>query len=603
VVKREPSEPEPEKVYIERMRHREAEAAGFRAGAEQIANARLIVGLGAMVLAWLAWRGTVAPFWIALPVVVFLALVFRHEAIRRALAHAERGAEHYRRGLERLAGRWAGKGEPGLRFLDPAHPYAADLDLFGRGSLFDLLSTPRTQTGEETLAAWLTAAATPVVIGARQAAVTELTPALDLREDLAVLGPEVRQGVHPLSLAEWGAAPPVFDNRRPLWIAAITLAALGAITGIGWAKLGFGPWPFLAIIAVKMLFERRIKARVEDVLHAAERAGAELDLLASLLARLERERPASPRLDELRAAIETRGVPASKRIRRLDQLIELKDSQHNLFFAPIAFVLVWPVLVALAIESWRAAQGPAVRGWLAAVGEIEALGAFATLAYENPADVFPEMVGAEGGPVFAAQGLGHPFIPQSGLVRNDLRLDAGTRLIVVSGSNMSGKSTLLRAAGTNAVLALAGATVRAQSLRLTPLAVGASLSRRDSLTAGVSHFYAEIEHLATIDRLSAGGLPLFFLLDELLHGTNSHDRRIGAEAIVKRYVGRGGIGLITTHDLSLTEIVEAITPSGTNMHFADEMDGGRMIFDYRLRPGVVTRGNALALMRAVGLEV
>ena len=602
-MKREPSEPGPESIYIERMRQREAETAGFRAGAEQIANARLVIGLAAILLGWLAWRGTLAPFWLGVPLAVFLALIFRHEATRRALARAERGAEHYRRGLERLAGHWAGRGEPGTRFLDPAHPYAADLDLFGRGSLFDLLSTPRTQTGEETLAAWLTAPATPAVIGARQVAVAELMPTLDLREELAVLGPEVRQGVHPVSLAEWGAGAPVFRDRRPLWITAGLLAMLGVITGLGWAKLGFGPWPFLTVIAVKMLFERRIRARVEQVLHAAEHAGSELDLLASLLARLERERPSSARLAELRAAIETRGVPASRRIRRLAQLIELKDSQHNLFFAPIAFVLVWPVLVALAIEAWRAAHGPAVGGWIAAVGEIEALGAFATLAYENPADVFPDIVDGTGGPGFAAQGLGHPLIPYSGLVRNDLRLDAATRLVVVSGSNMSGKSTLLRAAGTNAVLALAGATVRAQSLRITPLAVGASLSRRDSLTAGVSHFFAEVEHLATIDRLGASGLPLFFLLDELLHGTNSHDRRIGAEAIVTRFVGRGGIGLITTHDLSLTEIVDAITPPGTNMHFADDINGDRMIFDYRLRPGVVTRGNALALMRAVGLEV
>ncbi len=487
MVKREPSEPEPEKVYIERMRHREAEAAGFRAGAGQIANARLVVGIAAILLAWLAWRGTVAPYWIALPVVVFIALVFRHEATRRALARAERGAEHYRRGLERLAGRWAGRGEPGLRFLDPAHPYAADLDLFGRGSLFDLLSTPRTQTGEETLAAWLSAPATPAVIGARQAAVTELTPVLDLREDLAVFGPEVRQGVDPLSLAEWGAALPVFRDRRPLWLGAVLLATLGAVTGLGWAKLGFGPWPFLAVIVVKMLFERQIRARVEQVLHAAEHAGTELDLLASLLARLERERPTSPRLAELRAAIETRGVPASRRIRRLDQLIELKDSQHNLFFAPIAFVLVWPVLMALAIEAWRASHGGAVRGWLDALGEIEALAAFATLAYENPADVFPEIVDGESGPVFDAQGLGHPLIPRSGLVRNDLRLDAGTHLVVVSGSNMSGKSTLLRAAGTNAVLALAGATVRAQSLRITPLAVGRlALSARFTDRRGIA---------------------------------------------------------------------------------------------------------------------
>ncbi|HWN82234.1 MAG TPA: hypothetical protein VNM87_09080, partial [Candidatus Udaeobacter sp.] len=270
---------------------------------------------------------------------------------------------------------------------------------------------------------------------------------------------------------------------------------------------------------------------------------------------------------------------------------------------PLAFILVWPVQVALAIEAWRAQHGRLIGGWLAATGEIEALAAFATYAYENPADTLPELVPAAGGARFDAHRFGHPLIPAARLVRNDLRLDSSLRFIVVSGSNMSGKSTLLRAVGLNAVMALAGAPVRAERLVLTPLAIGASLSRHDSLRDGVSHFYAEVQHLARLDRLAQGPTPLLFLLDELLHGTNSHDRRAGGEAVIRHFLARGAIGLVTTHDLALTEVITTAGAPGANAHFADQVADGRMVFDYQMRPGIVERGNAIALMRAVGLEV
>jgi DNA mismatch repair ATPase MutS len=282
--------------------------------------------------------------------------------------------------------------------------------------------------------------------------------------------------------------------------------------------------------------------------------------------------------------------------------LDLKDSQHNLLFAPLAFIVVWPVHVALAIESWRTAHGRLIGGWLAAAGEIEALAALATYAYENPADVWPEIVTAAGGARFEAEGFGHPLIPPAQLVRNDLRLNATRRFVVVSGSNMSGKSTLLRAVGMNTVLALAGAPVRALRLVLTPMWVGGSIGRHDSLKDGISHFYAEVKHLARLAELAAES-PLLFLLDELLHGTNSHDRRAGGEALLRNLIERGAIGLLTTHDLALTEMLPTAGAPGENVHFADQVVDGKMVFDYRMRPGIVERGNALALMRAVGLEV
>ena len=188
-------------------------------------------------------------------------------------------------------------------------------------------------------------------------------------------------------------------------------------------------------------------------------------------------------------------------------------------------------------------------------------------------------------------------------MRNDVHLAADLAVLVISGSNMSGKSTLLRTVGVNAVLAQAGAPVRARRLRLSPLAVGTSMRIADSLQAGTSRFYAEIQRLRQIVDLAAGPRPLLFLLDEILHGTNSHDRRFGAEAIVRGLVQRGAIGLVTTHDLSLATIADALAPRAANVHFEDHLEDGRMTFDYQLRPGVVRKSNALELMRAVGLEV
>jgi DNA mismatch repair ATPase MutS len=269
------------------------------------------------------------------------------------------------------------------------------------------------------------------------------------------------------------------------------------------------------------------------------------------------------------------------------------------------FVL-WTTHLAFAVEAWRRHSGPVVRRWLTATGEMEALCSLASHAFEHPDDPFPEFVGEEA--LLEAEAIGHPLIERSRVVRNDVRMGgAGPRVLVVSGSNMSGKSTLLRTLGVNAVLAQAGAPVRARRLRMSPLAVGASIRVTDSLQGGVSRFYAEILRLRQIldatARPGPKGAPVLFLIDEFLHGTNSHDRLIGAEAVVRGLVERGAIGLITTHDLALADIAGELGERAANVHFEDHIEDGRMVFDYALRPGVVRKSNAIELMRSVGLEI
>ena len=598
---------DPRAEYTQRLEARRAAAALHERRHRTIGNLRLLVFMLAAAMAWLAWwRGVLSPFWLILPAGAFIGLLVWHERVLRARRARERAVAYYEQALARLDGRWAAHGETGERFLDHAHPYAEDLDLFGKGSLFELLCTARTRRGEELLAGWLLAPAESSVLRARHAAVEELRGMLDLREDLAALGEDVRAGVHPEALALWGSQAPIIQSRhsRRIRIIAFLISCMLAAGAVLWAVLGFRDL-FLVMFAVEAIFIFRFRRAVARVVEAVEQPAHDLALLALVLGRLEREQFTAPRLVELRAALDVEGKPPSERIGRLNRLIELLDSRDNVAMRLLGPLMLWTEQLAFAIEAWRHTSGPALRRWLDAVGEMEALCALAGYAWEHPADPFPEF--EQGAACLAAyfdgEGLAHPLLDESRAVRNSVRLGGELRAMIVSGSNMSGKSTLLRTVGTNVVLAQAGAPVRARRLRISPLALGASIRVSDSLQGGTSRFYAEITRLHQIMELATGGLAVLFLLDELLHGTNSHDRRIGAEAIVRGLVERGAIGLLTTHDLALAHIAEALAPRAANVHFEDHLENGRMSFDYRLRAGVVEKSNALELMRSVGLEV
>jgi len=587
--------------YARRLDARRKTAAIRSRHAAIAANLRLLVFAVGLVVAWLAFGSKIlAASWLAVPILVFVALLFAHDRLLAERQRAVRSVGFYERAFSRLESRWAGGGSSGERFRDAHHPYADDLDLVGEGSLFELLCTARTRGGEDTLAAWLLGPATSGQIRARQEAVRELVPRLDLREDLARLGDEVRSGLHPESVCAWGAAPALIASRAPAAIAA-SFAALALAGLTGWIATPVGPLPFLLALLLEAGFWSAYRRRFQAVVRAVELPGRDLGLLAQMLERLERESYQAARLIDLRAALATSGVPASVRIARLKRLIELLDARRNQLFLPLAAVLLWTPQLAFAIEQWRVRFGPDLARWIDAVGEFEALCGFAGFSYEHPDYAFPEIF--DGAPRFAGVAIGHPLLPHDRCVRNDLTLSGDSPALIVSGSNMSGKSTLLRSVGINAVLALAGAPVCARELRLSVLAIGASIRLRDSLREGNSRFYAEILRLRQITELAQSELPVLFLLDEILSGTNSHDRGIGAEAVVRNLIESGAIGLVTTHDLALTRLADSLSPRAENVHFQDHLEEGAIAFDYRIHPGVVTKSNALELMRAVGLDV
>jgi hypothetical protein len=604
----------PRAAYDERLTGHRGESAALRSRERAMSLARIVFFFAAVAIAIVHFSA-----WIVIPIVGFIALVVAHDRLIRRRRRSDAAARFCERGIERLSGEWQGKGFDGSGFVAEHHLFAADLDLFGKGSIYELLCIAATAAGRATLARWLLhpGDVTAAEARERQAAVEELRERVDLREEIFVVAAEVASEVEEAKLDEWSRGAAVLGGGERIAAMVITaLTVLASAIGIPSIVSRFvnltnpgtmaphsplESLPFLAMIVVVSLFARRLSSRVAIIVGAVERREPALALLAGLLAILERQ-PSNafnaPRLIALRAALERDGVPASRQIERLRKLVSLLDARRNQFFAPFALLLLWTTNITFAIERWRTESGSEIIAWIDSIGEMEALLSLSTFFFEHPAFVMPEIAGGEA--LFDGDAIGHPLIPDDRCVANDVRIGGDLRLLIVSGSNMSGKSTLLRAIGVNTLLALAGAPVCASRLRVSPMSVGASISLNDSLQEGASRFYAEILRIRDILRTPP---PLLFLLDEVLGGTNSHDRRIGAEAIVQSLVARGAIGLATTHDLALAQIADELAPRAANVHFEDHIEDGQVMFDYRMRPGVVTKSNALELMRAVGIEV
>jgi hypothetical protein len=593
---------DPLNEYRQRLARWRGEHAGSEMLHRRLGNARLASGVVTVIVAALSLgAGRISPWWILLPIVALLVLVVIHDRVDRDLRRAARGIAYYERALGRLENRWIGAGSQGERFRDPRHVFADDLDLFGRGSLFELLSTARTATGERVLAGWLLTPGEPKDVAARQESVQELRPGVDLREQIALMGDEVRAALDDRNLGAWGTEPPVVFFAGARWV-ALFLAVAAVVSAVTTLLDVTSLRPFLFVVLGELMFMMATHQATGRVVHDVANPASELRLIALLLERLEREPFASPALAALRGRLLVEGTPATLQIGRLVRLVDRLDWARNLFFRPIAAALVWMPQFAIAIEKWRIRYGPHVAGWVASIGEFEAMSSLACFAYERPDAVFPELADSSER-FYDAAGLTHPLIPHGEAVANDVKLGGDTRLWIISGSNMSGKSTLLRAVGLSVVLAWAGAPVTAGRLRLSRLRLGASMRTSDSVIDHRSRFYAEISRLKDVVDLARSGQPLLFLLDELLSGTNSHDRRLGAQALLFGLVERDAIGLATTHDLALAEIAEQLNGRAANVHFEDHLEGGEIRFDFRLRPGVVARGNALELMRAVGLDV
>jgi hypothetical protein len=604
------SAPPPHERYAERAARfaalRDSQAARW----SRIANLRLLVAVAAaLALALGLWRGLPALAWAAAPLAgAFLALVAYHNRLRArrdrfAALHALslEGQARLRRDWQALPLRRPPQGPDG-----EAAATAADLDLLGPNSLQHLLGTARTPAGLATIQGWLLRPAPPERVAVRQAAVAELAPQLDLRDDVAVLAGEAGESQARYErFAAWAAGEPwLLRSPALLWLARLSPLAL--VAGVIAQSTGLTPlplWgPFLLLnILLTALFGWRGQETLAQLYDRGE-------LLAAYAAVFERVAAAPAQAAELRRIQGRLGEGAERadrQLRRLSLIAAGAELSRSLLYPALQFGLLWGFQFVALAEGWQRDSGSRLRPWLEALGDWEALAALAALAHDHPAWVYPTVDAAEP-PRLSARALGHPLLPPERCVANDVAVGPPGSFLLITGSNMSGKSTLLRAIGVNATLAQAGGPVCAAELRLPPLALATSMRVQDSLAQGVSYFMAELRRLKAIVDLAeaaqrASGPLVLYLLDEILQGTNSAERLVAARRVIRHLVACGAIGVVSTHDLALAEMADAARLAHFSEHFVEGPDGPEMRFDYRLRPGLAVTTNALKLMAIVGL--
>ena len=552
-----------------------------------------------LALSLYAIRGQVSFLWPSLPITVAAASAQRLHRNRQSRYRMWRLKCFYDRAVQRVKGNWVGSETAGERFSDADHVYARDLTIFGEGSLFELLCIARTSIGQRGLANYLVEAPALEETLLRQEAVRELRERVDLREKIATLG-ELASSESKWNIFEdWLNSPTLSFSRYLPLVAAITSGLLAGLILAGFSAAI--PWARIALTigtltvfhsAVGLLFRKRVKGMIDWV----RPVWLETLVLREGLDLLAKQHFQSIKLHRLVDQVQN----SSAAIRKLERLLDALAQRDKEWFYHFSRLLLVGTQLCIAIEQWRAEHCGALKIWLEAWAEFEALNALASYGYENPENTFPEF--SSDGACFEARELGHPLLPHTSCVVNDVELGKTSRFYVISGSNMSGKSTLLRSIGLNAVLAFAGAPVRARALRLSGRSIFASLSIVDSLLNGKSKFLAEVDRLRLAIE-AAEEKTVLFLVDEIFSGTNSRDRRIAAEAIVRTLTNRGAIGVLSTHDLALTEIANAEGIRGANLHMGSRDGPDPMDFDYRLKPGVTSESNTLAIARMAGVPV
>ena len=619
------SEADPLTDPLEAYAHRGAEASAsadiWRARFDTLANWRMGVTLAlvAVGVAYVIVPGArMLLIAVALTLfVIFMVLVVKHARVRhneiwyRELAQVALEAGHRRlRRWEEFSGP---SPEP-----PPDHPYADDLDVFGHASLHVLLGTTCTRPGADMLTDWLLAPTPPETVPRRQNAVRKLAPAIEFRDELQALG-RLAGPVEPKQLRlllDWAESPAWMLSKRGLRRLAIALPMV-LITTAGLHIFAVVPYLWMVPIALAMGVARRHTPAIHDDFTRTSSGESGLRRYHTLVAHIADGRFEDPLLAELREGLIGGGdAPAeseapARALERLFRLVELANVRYNgQVHYPLNVATLWDIHVLVRLERWKEEHGGSLRGWMAALGRTDALSALAGLAHAHPDWAFPEITDGQAGepPRLEARALAHPLLSPESAVRNDVSLEPPGSLLLVTGSNMSGKSTLLRAIGANVILAGAGGPVCAEAMSLPIADLRTSMRIRDSLEEGISYFMAELKRLkAVCDAASAAReRPVLYLLDELLQGTNTAERQIAARRILHHLLDQHAIGAVTTHDLTLAD-EEDLKDRAVLVHFRESLEtleGGSPIrFDYRLRPGLATSTNALRLMEIMGLAV
>ena len=597
-------------TYEQRVARFSAERSRAAQASQRLSLLRSATFLVFIALLWTAtslrsgaaWAGT------AVALAAFVVLVWRHTLVRREEERLETLEQLNREGLLRLDRDWTQlKPRPALSDVR-GYAYADDLDVFGSAALIQLLGQPGTFDGRTTLERWLLQGAGPATIADRQATVRELAPLNDWRDALALHATKIAtlKRADLDAFLRWAEGKPWLRDRKLLRAAAWLLPLPTWILLVLDLWLPTTRW-WLASALLTLIFSLRMLPRVHKTFKAAFGREAMFAHYPELLAAAQSVPVSeSALMTSLQQRLVSHNTSAVDALRKLERLMLLADLRLSSLHIPLQILTMSDLHVMRALENWQQQHGVHVRDWLAVLGEIEALVALATLAHDQPDWVFPLV--EPGAPRVEAELLGHPLLHENQRVDNSVALGPANTLLFVTGSNMSGKSTLLRAMGLNIVLAQAGAPVCARSLRLPPADLRTSIRVQDSLASGVSYFMAELNRLKSIVDAAAqppAGCTTIFLLDEILHGTNSAERRIAARRVLARLLELGAIGAVTSHDLDLVQGSE-LQGRAHAVHFREHfrtVDGkSRMEFDYVLREGLAPSTNALRLLELAGLD-
>ena len=582
--------------------------------ATRYSRLRLLTFGGFAALTGWGWHVASAPLVLVglACLVAFVVLVRQHARVLDRVERADAALRLSAVGVARLSRDWSALPD----ILPPAdldldtHPYARDLDLFGHASLTKWLGRTATTDGARTLWRWLLEPGETAEVGERQAAVVELAAAREWRERLAIEG-----ALTTVSAAELTRFRAWADDDRsavPRFVKPLAIAlpsALAVLLALMLAGVLDGAWwliPLFINVVLSFALGGGVFATFDRVTVGQRyliRYSAMLELVCGTTWQ-------SPLLLRLREAMSAGGpAPAAVgRIAALAEWSELRSGAALLHF-PIQALTLWDFHLLFAMERWRVRSGRHLRAWLDALATADALATLAIVRADEPEWTLPRIDATAD--AMTATGIAHPLIAPARRVANDLRIGPPGTILLITGSNMSGKSTLLRAAGLNAVLAHAGAPVCAAALVMPPVELQTSIRVQDSLELGLSYFMAALARLKQIVDAAArqGSTPpagqprrrLLYLLDEVLQGTNSAERGVAVCAVARHLIDAGAIGAMTTHDLALAG-EEPLRSSAALVHFTEQVDGdGAMTFDYRLRPGLATSTNALRLMQAIGI--
>jgi len=590
-------------VYEKRKQDFSQKLAEARKKLANLAQLRLLIFLLAAFLAGYSIysnRGEYA-LYALVPILFFLFLVIIYQRLVKNTAYLENMVNINQTSLQRLAWQWPNFLEKGEQYAQPEHPYSTDLNIFGRGSLFQYINSTVTFDGEKALTDLLKGQEDPASIGERQESVKELSGALAWRQHFQATGMEAEvKKENTAELIAWA------KDQQVGVVFPDLLLLLPGITLLLFLLyyLQYLPLPLpLALVAIQFGILLYTRKKIHHEFDRTQMAADRLKQYAAVLKCIEDANFKSSRLRRLQESLSGDHRTASLKIKALAGIVELTQFRYSqpIVYFPVNTVLLWDLFTAKKLAAWKNSSGTFLETWINVISEVEVLACLAGLAHDNPGWAYPEITADS--PYFIASSLGHPLIKPEHRVCNDVTLSLPGTALIITGSNMSGKSTLLRTVGLNLVLAYAGAPVCAAAMKAAYLPIYSKMQVTDDLSQGVSTYYAELTRIKMVIDAARSGESIIYLLDEIFKGTNSKDRILGTKAIIRMLSDLPSLGMLTTHDLELAALADENPRLIKNYHFDDQIENDKISFDYKLKTGVSTSTNAIALMKMVGIDV